>query len=104
MSKDTTLHVKVSAFLADGLRHIAAHRHQSISELVRIAINAYFQIEVLNLKNNERQALEAYVAGYISIGKLAQEMGYPVAKMGQWLNERGFKQNVSFLESDVENA
>lgn len=104
MSHDTTLHIKVPSNMALGLKHLAKQRDLSVAELVRLALNSCYQIETLGLKANEKRALEAYRGGYISLDKLAQEMGlYPI-DMRQWLQEHEIPQNISFNERDVDNA
>lgn len=104
MDRNTTLHIKISSDIAKGLRHLAEQRHLSVSELVRLALNSCYQIETLNLKAGEKQALEAYRGGYISLGKLAQVMGLHPLKLRQWLQEHNIPQNNSYSENDVEHA
>lgn len=104
MLKDTTLHIKVSAHLAKALKQLADDRDQSVAELVRLALNACYQVDILALKEHEKHALEAYLGGFISIGKLAEVMGFPVIKMRQWLNEHNIRQNILYSDSDVKHA
>ena len=58
-----------------------------------------------DLSVTQRNALAAYHGGYISIGKLARDMGMNVLELRNWMKERGFKQQVCAVEdSDVANA
>ena len=52
----------------------------------------------------QRQAVEAFKGGYISIGKLSEEMGMNIRQVQNWLNEHDIPQNNAFLENDVTNA
>ncbi len=45
-----------------------------------------------------------FQGGYISLGKLAKEMGMSVWNIRKWLEEHDIPQNNSFLEDDVKNA
>ncbi|MBA2368490.1 MAG: UPF0175 family protein [Candidatus Protochlamydia sp.] len=86
------------------MRHLAEQRHLSVSELVRLALNSCYQIEILNLKATEKQALEAFRGGNISLGKLGQVMGMHPLKLRQWLDEHNIPENNSYSEKDVEHA
>lgn len=103
-NQNTTLHIKISSDIANGLRHLSEQRHLSVSELVRLALNSCYQIETLSLKESEKQALEAYRGGYISLGKLAQIMGFHPLKLRQWLLEHNIPQNNSYNNHDIDFA
>jgi len=104
MFKSTTLHIKVSADLAKALKHLSKERNLTVADLVRLALNACYQVDSMSLKEQEKHALEAYLGGFISIGKLAETMGFPVMKMRQWLKEHNIQQNVSYSDNDVKHA
>jgi predicted HTH domain antitoxin len=104
MAQESTLHVKVEPQVARGLKALAHKRHQTVGELVREAVMATFQSSLQGLTISERQAMEAYRGGYISLGKLAQAMGLSVLDMRRWLTEHDIPQNSSFGQEDAENA
>ena len=57
-----------------------------------------------NLNDQQRRAIEAFQGGYISLGKLAEEMGMNIWTTRKWLIEHDIPQNNSLLEDDVKNA
>ncbi len=59
---------------------------------------------MLNLNVKQRLTVQAYQGGYISLGKLAEEMGMNVWRIRNWLEEHNIPQNNSFVEDDVTNA
>jgi predicted HTH domain antitoxin len=63
-----------------------------------------YQIDLLSLAEKQRRALEAFLGGYISLGRLAEEMGLNVWETRKWLHEHEFSPNYSFLEDDTKNA
>ena len=73
-----------------------------MGELIRQAVLSCYQLDLLNL--NQRRALEAFQGGYISLGKLAEEMGMNIWNTRKWLEEHDIPQTNSFLEDDVKNA
>ncbi len=104
MPRDATLHVKLQSELAQHLKRLAKSRGVSLSSLVRQAIAAAYQPDLLNLAQSQRHALEAYQGGYISIGRLAEAMGLHVLQTRDWLKEHGIPENTSFGERDSINA
>lgn len=102
--QDATLHIKVSPEMARALKELSEKRNAPVGELVRQAIQSCYQIDLLNLNDNQKRALEAFRGGYISLGKLAEEMGMSVLKLRKWLDEHGVPQNNSFLQDDLKNA
>ena len=102
--QSSTLHIKVRPELAKGLKALSRKRETSVGELVRQAVLSCYQLDLLNLNEKQRRAIEAYQGGYISLGKLAEEMGMTVWEMRNWLSEHDIAQNISFLENDVNNA
>ncbi len=102
--KSSTLHVKVTPNLAKSLKSLSVKRETSVGELVRKAVLSCYQLDLLNLNEQHRRAVEAFQGGYISIGKLAEEMGMNVWNTRKWLHEHDIAQNNSFLEDDVNNA
>ncbi len=73
-------------------------------ELVRQAVLSCCQLDLLSLRNHQKRALEAYRGSYISLGKLAEEMGMNIFAMRQWLFEHDISQNTIFIEDDLSNA
>ena len=99
-----TLHIKIKPELAAGLKALSKKRKTSVGELVRNAVLSCYQIELTNLDERRKRALAAYQGGYISLGKLAEDMGMGVWELRKWLEEHEIPQNVSFSEDDVKNA
>ncbi len=102
--QSSTIHIKVKPELAKGLKALSRKRETSVGELVRQAVLSCYQLELLNLSEKQRRAVEAFQGGYISLGKLAEEMGMNVWSTRKWLIEHEIAQNNSFLEDDVNNA
>ena len=70
----STLHIKVKPELAKGLKDLARKREMSVGELIRQAIISCYQVEIAHLNEKQRRAVEAFQGGYISLGKLAEEI------------------------------
>lgn len=102
--QSATLHVKVKPEMAKGLKELSKKKETSVGELVRQALLSCYQIDILSLSEKQRRALEAFQGGYISQGKLAEEMGMNVWETRKWLYEHNISSNYSFLEDDVNNA
>ena len=102
--QSSTLHIKVTPEVANALKVLSKKRETSVGELVRQAVHSCYQLEMLNLTEKLRRAVEAFQGGYISLGKLAEEMGMNVWDTRKWLTEHDIAQNNSFLEDDVGNA
>jgi hypothetical protein len=79
--QQSTLHIKIRPELAEGLKVLSRKRDISVGELVRKAVVSCYQSELLDLGERQRRAVEAYRGGYISLGKLAEEMGMNVMQM-----------------------
>ncbi len=67
-------------------------------------VNSCYHIDMANLSDQQRRAVEAFQGGYISLGKLAEEMGMKIWNTRKWLIEHDIPQNNSFFEDDVKNA
>ncbi len=102
--QSSTLHIKVKPELAAGLKALSRKRDTSVGELVRKAVLSCYQLELLNLDERQKRVIAAYQGGYISLGKLSEEMGMDVWKTRKWLEEHDIPQNNSFIEDDIENA
>ncbi len=103
--QNATLHIKVKPEIAQGLKDLSQKRKVSVGELVRQAVIASYQLDLgLALNHRQRQALEAFKGGYISLAKLSSDMGMNIYDMRIWLNEHDISQNNSFHENDVSNA
>ena len=90
--------------LAKGLKALARKRETSVGELVRQAVISCYQIDMANLSDQQRRAVEAFQGGYISLGKLAEEIGMNIWNTRKWLIEHDIPQNNSFFKDDVKNA
>ena len=95
---------KVKPELAKGSQALTRKQEISVYKLVRHAVISYYQIDMASLSDKQRQAVEAFKGGYISQGKLAEEMGMNIWNTRKWLIEHGIPQNNSFFENDVKNA
>lgn len=102
--QNSTLHIKVKPELAKGLKSLSIKRATSVGELVRQAVLSCYQIDFVNLNKKQRRAVEAFQGGYISLGKLSEEMGMNVWDIRKWLEEHDVPQNNSFFEDDLKNA
>jgi len=102
--QNTTLHIKVKPEIAKGLKLLSKKRETSVGELIRQAVSSCYQLELLDLNQAQKQAIAAFQGGYISLGKLAEEMGMNILDIRIWLEEHNILQNNSFQESDIENA
>ena len=102
--QSATIHIKVKPEIARGLKSLSRKRETSVGELVRQAVLACYQIELLSLNQRQKQAIAAFQGGYISLGKLAEELGMNLWDTRKWLEEHDILQNNSFYESDLENA
>lgn len=102
--QNSTLHIKVKPELAKGLKALARKRETSVGELIRQAVLSCYQIDLINLNEKQRRAVAAFQGGYISLGKLAEEMGMNILNTRKWLEEHDIPQNNSFLEDDVKNT
>ena len=102
--QNSTIHIKLTPEFASALKSLSQKRETSVGELVRRAVLSCYQLDMLYLNEKQRRAVEAFQGGYISIGKLAEEMGMNVWNIQKWLDEHAIPQNNSFLEDDVKNA
>jgi len=103
--QSATLHIKVKPEVAKGLKALSRKRNTSVGELVRQAVISSYQLELISsLNTRQKRALEAYQGGYISLSRLADEMGMNLWDMRTWLQEHNIPQNNSFLDDDVKNA
>ena len=100
----STLHIKVSPDFADSLKKIAYKRGESVGEIVRKSVISSYQAEMMSLPLRQKQALDAYCGGFISIGKLAEIMGMNILVLRKWLNEHEIRQNNVFSTGDANNA
>jgi predicted HTH domain antitoxin len=104
MPRDATLHVKLDSETDAKLRRLAAARGKSKGQLVREAISACLQPALDELPLKQRRALGAYEGGFISIGRLAREMGMHVLELRDWLQERGIAQQNALGDQDASSA
>ena len=102
--QSSTIHIKVRPEIAKGLKALSLKRETSVGELVRQAVLSSYQLELLSLNDHQKRALEAYRGSYISLGKLAEEMGMNIFAMRQWLFEHDISQNTQFIDDDLKNA
>jgi hypothetical protein len=102
--RTTTIHVKIGAQTAQRLKSLSRRRSVPVGELVRRAVSASYQVEMADLNDRQRQALAAYQGGFISIGKLAEEMGQSVFDAQSWLADHDVPQNSCFSANDTAHA
>ena len=103
--QSATLHIKVKPEVAKGLKALSRKRNTSVGELVRQAVISSYQLELISsLNTRQKRAFEAYQGGYISLSRLADEMGMNIWDIRTWLQEHNIPQNNSFLDDDVKNA
>jgi predicted HTH domain antitoxin len=100
----STLHIKVRQGFAERLKVLAKKRSVPVGELVRDAVASSYQLELADLNERQRMVVSAYKGGYVSLGKLAEEMGMTVLDIRTWLMEHDIAQNNSFSEGDEVNA
>jgi hypothetical protein len=99
-----TLHIKVSPDFADSLKKIAHKRGESVGEIVRKAVAASYQADMMSLPRPQKQALDAYCGGFISIGKLSDVMGMNLLSLRTWLDEHEIRQNTAVSPQDSDHA
>ena len=104
MKKTQTLHIKLDKEEERRLNSLAYSRNKSKGQLVREALQTCYQTSLPNLPTKQLQAINAYRGGYISIGKLASEMGMEVLELRHWLQEHDLARPVAFNQSDSDNA
>lgn len=104
VAKMDTLHIKVGHEINMELKRLGKARGTTVSELIRQALLICYQPELLGLSDRQKQALEAYRGGFISLGKLSELMGRSPIEMQKWLKEHEIPQNTAYSEDDVKNA
>ena len=72
--------------------------------MVRQAVLSCYQLDLLNLNEQQRHAVEAFKGTYISLGKLAEEMGMTVWDTGNCLEVHNIAQNNAYLDDDISNT
>jgi len=102
--RNATIHVKVEPELAESLKRLSRKRKTPVGELVRQAVRSCYQLDLLSLNETHRRAVVAFQGGYISLGKLAEEMGTTAWDTRRWLEEHDIAQNIAYLDDDVKNA
>jgi len=90
--------------IANNLKHLSKKRFVPVGELVRQAVSRCYQLDMAELEERQYLAVAAYKGGYISIGKLSEEMGTTITETRRWLAEHDIPQNNLFSEHDVKNA
>lgn len=99
-----TLHIKVTHEFNAVLKQLGKSRGVTVSDLIRQALATCYQVDMLGLPERQKQALEAYRGGFISLGKLSELMGRSSIETRKWLNEHFISQNNAFADEDVKNA
>lgn len=99
-----TLHIKVAHEFNEVLKHLGKVRGVTVSELIRQALVTCYQLDMIGLSERQKQAVEAYRGGFISLGKLSELMGRSAVEVRKWLLEHSISQNNSYAEDDIENA
>ena len=98
------LHIKIAPEINQVLKQLGKARGVSVSELIRQALMSCYQLDMMGLSERQKQALEAYRGGFISLGKLSELMGRSAIEVRKWLFEHSISQNSAFSEDDVKNA
>jgi len=104
MAQTATLHIKIEPSVARSLKKVAVHRRVTVGELVRQAVQTCYQTDWLRLTAAQRQALEAYRGGYISLGKMAESLGLTPLKAREWLDEHGISTVAGYSAEDAAHA
>lgn len=104
MANDRTLHIKIDNATDLKLKRLSEIRRKSRGQLVRDAISACYQTAFAELPLRQSQALAAYQGGFISIGKLAREMGMHVLQLRSWLEEHDIPQRNVYGDEDAARA
>ena len=104
MPHDATLHVKLDSATDGQLKKLAYERGKSKGQLVREALSACYQTTMDELPLRQRRAIAAYQGGYISLGRLARDMGMHVLELRDWLKEHGIALNTALSETDASHA
>ncbi|NQU38830.1 MAG: hypothetical protein HQ523_02650 [Lentisphaerae bacterium] len=104
MAQDATLHVKLDRETDENLKQLGYTRGKSKGQLVREAISACYQTSFEELSIRQQQAVSAYQGGYISLGKLAKDMGMHVLEVRRWMDEHGVTQCNAYGGEDLANA
>ena len=104
MPQDATLHVKLDSETDSQLRKLAYERGKSKGQLVREALSACYQTTMDELPLRQRRAIAAYQGGYISLGRLARDMGMHALELRGWMKEHGIALSVAFSETDADRA
>ena len=99
MPLEQALHIKVEKELAEALRRLSAERSVSIGELVRSAVRRTYLAGIEGLSQRKAAALTAYEAGFVSLGKLADELGMDAVSLRTWLSSNGFPSGETFSAS-----
>jgi hypothetical protein len=102
MALERGLHIKVDSDLSDALKRLSAERGASVGELVRRAIRKTYVAGLQGLSERQGTAVAAYDAGYISLGKLAEELAMDAITLRAWLAGNGFGEQDTFSVTDAQ--
>lgn len=98
------LHVKIAPEINQVLKQLGKVRGVTVSELIRQALMSCYQLDMMGLSERQKQAIEAYKGGFISLGKLSELMGRSAIEVRKWLVEHAISQNSAYSEDDVQHA
>lgn len=98
------IHIKMQPTVANNLKNLSKKRSVPVGELVRQAVSRCYQLELMDLSERQYLAVAAYKGGYISIGKLSEEMGITLLEIRRWLADHDIPQNNLYDEQDVKNG
>ncbi len=102
--RTSVIHVKMHPKVAQNLKNLSKKRSVPVGELVRLAVSRCYQLDMTDLSEPQSLAVAAYQGGYISIGKLSEDMGITAIEARRWLVEHDIPQNNAFNEQDTKNA
>jgi hypothetical protein len=104
MALNRGLHIKIEDELADALKRVSAERAQSIGELVRQAIRRTYLVGLQGISARQAEAMAAFEGGFISLGRLSEELGMDAVSLRRWLHENGRDSGEVFSRSDIEHV
>ena len=69
--QSSTLHIKIKPELAKGLKELSRKRETSVGDLVRQAVLSCYQLELLDLNERQRRAVEAFSGRLHQLGQVS---------------------------------
>lgn len=104
MSLSRGLHIKIEDDLAAALKRVSTERALSVGELVRQAIRRTYLVGIQGISERQAAALAAFDNGFISLGRLGEELGMDPVSLRLWLHENGHDTGEAFSIGDVDHV